>query len=349
MTFSALPSFALSLRARIMSLAVVPLLGLFAVIGVDYVTSQRAAEADRAYEHQRELQSISIGLRSEVSAMRIAADGFRLRKERQSEVAFRNSRDTAKRSIDTLERALASSAPDTAKAIVSSFADFSQTFESYVNTMNRIGRAEGEGVLGSVSYAGVKLRGLIGKHHGEMGSWALQMQQAVSDLIIVERDFRVHGSNTYITQNERLSANLERVVGISSVSEAAKAEINAVITDYKAQFTDWSDTVQLSDTVFNRLNAQYLILGQNIDKLQAAFESGTQTSRVEQGEINDSKRWWILAAFGSVIALSLLMSMTIGMRMSRDMKSLGNSQPAIPRSLFRGSNARTRSGPWPRC
>jgi hypothetical protein len=93
----------LGLRARILSLAAVPILGLLFVLAVEHFAARRTAAAEDVYDSQRDLVSHAIKLRSEVSAMRIAADGFRLSKDRKSEIAFREARDVAALTLGQLE------------------------------------------------------------------------------------------------------------------------------------------------------------------------------------------------------------------------------------------------------
>jgi methyl-accepting chemotaxis protein len=322
---SALNGTRLGLRARILSLAAIPILGLAIVLAVSHFTSSRMAAAEAIYGRQRDLAADATRLRSEVGAMKIAADAFRHRTDERFENDFRESRAAATRTLAAFKKGLAGEADASTDAIQTRFSSFGGAFENYVKITDKVGRANGDGLVGAMQFSSLKLKGIIGPLDVEFGTWSQVVRDTLYELFLAERDFRVHRTNTFVLHFEKVGDNLSRLLDVSGLQPGPRAALNTALADYKQHFNDWTDGVQHSEVTFNGLNAAYILLGRDIEQAQRAIGARMEQARFERTSIESGQRLWVIGAFSVVVLLSALVALTIGISLSRDMGRLGTA------------------------
>jgi methyl-accepting chemotaxis protein len=90
-----------------------------------------------------------------------------------------------------------------------------------------------------------------------------------------------------------------------------------VVEEYRRHFLDWVDTTQLAQTMFNRLNAGYLILSKSSGDLRRQMDQRAAEARQHRADINAERQWFLFATLAGVVALSVLMAATLGRQISR--------------------------------
>jgi methyl-accepting chemotaxis protein len=330
----------LGIRARLMCLALAPILGLVAVLLVERYASARLATAEVVYNAQRESVAAATILRNEIASMRIAADGFRAQRDKRDEAAFAERRESGAAILQEMARGLDNEALQKHAGIRTSFESFGEDFAAYVKIIDRIGRTNADGLLGEMAFNSLKLKGIIGGMDSEFKDWAGGIRDAMFELFLAERDFRIFQSNAFIAYYDKMADSVDRMIKVAQVKPASQKEVDAGLDAYKDKFSAWSDAVQLSLTIFNRLNASYLILGQQIDKLQGDFEARMASARIEQSEIARLQRVWVIGAFACAALISAALALGIGIGISRDTARLstamhnlagGDVEAAMPR------------------
>jgi methyl-accepting chemotaxis protein len=313
------------LRARILSLAAIPILGLGIVLAVSHFASSRMAAAEAIYSRQRDLSAEVARFQSEIGAMKIAADAFRHRKDARHENDFRDSRAAAGRTFAGFRKGLAGEAGASTDAIQARFSSFGDAFSSYVKIIDKVGRANGDGLVGAMQFSSLKLKGIIGPLDAEFGSWSQVVRDTLYELYLAERDFRIHQTNTFVLHFEKVGENLSRLLDVSGVKAGTRADLNAALADYKQHFNDWADGVQHSEVTFNGLNAAYILLGRELELTRSALGARMEQARLERASIESAQRLWVIGAFSLVVLLSALVALTIGIGLSRDMGRLGSA------------------------
>ncbi len=311
---------AIGLRERILVLAAVPIIGLLIVLAVEHFSAARSGAAEDLYNNQQALTTLAIKLRSDVGAMRIAADGFRLRKDQSSEAAFGSARDIARQTLAGL--ANAADAGEQLRKLPEAFAAVEQSFSEYVGLANRIGRTNNEGLVGAMNFASIRLKGVVGQVDTHATMWAIPMRELMFEMLLTERDFRIHQVNGFVNRFEQLGENFTRLKAIAALPPATQKDIADGLADYQRSFLDWADGVQHSETVFNRFHAQNTNLGRQIDAVQTAFRERMDAARQESEAIRDLQRRTVIGAFCGVVALCALLAFMIGLRISRDASRL---------------------------
>ncbi|MGL4241034.1 MAG: HAMP domain-containing protein, partial [Beijerinckiaceae bacterium] len=310
----------LGLRARILSLAVVPVLGLITVLFVENFAHRRMTAANELYEKQRELIGQTEAVRSSVGLMRIAADRFRAQKDEKSELAFAEAMTKASE-VKTMA-GLDVGARFQHAIVEKAFQAHVAGFTEYVEVVNRVGRVNSEGLVGAMGFIGLKLKGLVSSVDVELGMWSSVFRETVYEAFMAERDFRVHQTNGYITHFERIGERMDSLLGVVDMAAAAKAELKEGIAGYRNAFTEWSDAVQHAETVYNRFAANHVILLQEIEKLSALLDARSDANRKEQASIGAMQRWWVIGALVAVVALSVALALWIGVGLSRQLGRL---------------------------
>jgi len=312
----------LGLSHRIFLLALAPIIGMTVVVGVEMVTSARLAAADERAAREREIGSQIIGLQASFSGMRLAGEEFRSGRSKTSEVAFRNLRDETKLKLDTLTTSLGDQSPEGSANASAQAANFAQTFENYVNTINRVGRAEGEGLIGAVAFANLVLQGNIAANQVSLDRWHGKVQELASKLTIAERDYRITLSNRQAEQHQDMLSQLQSLLKAATLPPAVKAELDKNIEEYRRQVMDWVDTTQLAQTVFNRFNASHVFLGEALQRLRTEADARSEDAHRRRLEIHAERQWWLFATLGGVIAFAVLMAATLGRQLSRNIRQV---------------------------
>jgi methyl-accepting chemotaxis protein len=306
----------LSLSQRIFLLALAPVIGLLVVVAVEHVTMGRLAGAEALADHEREAVSRLIDLQAEIATMRLLADDFRNTKAKSAEDRFRIVRDEAKAKTEALGKMLEINSATAFARLTDQATSFSRDFENYVNTVNRVGRTEGEGLTGAVNFANLKLHGTISTYMGELGVWSANSTEAVNKLTVAERDYKIMLSNVQVERHSRLLENLQVMLRVAELKDGPNKAINTAIEEYRGHFLDWVDTTQLSQTMFNRMNAGYIILSKSSNELRGQMDQRAVEARQYRTDINAQRQWFLFATLAGVIAISILMAATLGRQIS---------------------------------
>jgi methyl-accepting chemotaxis protein len=330
-----LNSIQLSLSQRIFLLALAPVIGLMVVVAVEHVTMGRLAEAEVLSEHEREAVSRVVDLQADFASMRLLANDFRNTKAKSAEDQFRIVRDEAKAKTEALGKMLENRSAAEFARLTDQAAGFSSDFENYVNTINRVGRTEGEGLTGAVNFANIKLRGTISTYTAELGRWASNSYDAVNQLTVAERDYRIMLSNAQVDRHSQLLENLQIMLRVAELPEGPRKAIDSVVEEYRRHFLEWVDTTQLSQTMFNRLNAGYLILSKISGEQRRQMDQRAAEARQNRADINAQRQWFLFATLAGVIAFSVLMAATLGRQISRQI----NQVALAMRNLAAGGTA----------
>jgi methyl-accepting chemotaxis protein len=307
----------LTLSQRIFLLALAPVIGLMVVVAVEHVTMGRLAVAESLADHEREAVSKLIDLQADFSLMRLLADDFRNTKSKSAEDQFRVIRDEANAKAEALGKMLESKSAMEFTGLTEQAAGFSRDFENYVNTINRVGRTEGEGLTGAVNFANIQLRGNVSTYTAELGRWATNSYDLVNQLTVAERDYKIMLSNAQVNRHSQLLENLQVMLRIADLKDGPRKALDAVVEEYRRHFLDWVDTTQLAQTMFNRLNAGYLILSKSSGDLRRQMDQRAAEARQHRADINAERQWFLFATLAGVVALSVLMAATLGRQISR--------------------------------
>jgi methyl-accepting chemotaxis protein len=319
----------IGLTKRVFFLALAPIVGLLIVLAVEQITSKRQLAADVIARQERDAVAGLIDLHADFSAMRLLTEEFRGTRAKSVEVDFRNLRDQVTNKTTALTGRLQGDAKQQFETFSSQFTDFSERFESYINTVNRVGRTDGEGLVSAVSFANISLRGIISTNMRDLGSWYANMIDVVQQLTISERDFRISMSGVQIERHMKAIESLEAIVSASGAPATVKSEIATALRQYSSQAVDWFDTVQLSQTVFNRMRAGYTIAANGLRDIRTKAEERAQAARDNSTIIDRERQFYLFATLGLIIAIAVFMAITLGRQLSRSIRMIVTSMQRL--------------------
>jgi methyl-accepting chemotaxis protein len=326
------PSFRMSLSQRIFLLALAPIVGLLVVVAVEKVTSARMAAADQHAEHERDAASRVVALQGAFAEMRLAAETFRITKDKAQEVAFRTMRDDTNAKIEALKAALGNQSREEIDQTAKHAAEFAQRFENYVNIVNRIGRNDGEGLIGAVSFASLVLQGNISSNEASLDRWFGPLRDVAQKLTVIERDYRISLSNRQAEFHGDTLKQLQSMIKLATMTPAVSAELDKNIAEYGSLFMDWVDTTQFGQTTFNRFNAEYALLGKALATLHKEAEKEAAAADEHRQAIHAERQRYLFMTLAGVILFAVLMAVTLGRQISGTIRGVA----AAMRDLARG-------------
>ncbi len=312
----------LNLSQRIFLLALAPIVGLLIVVFVENLTSARFAEADALEDHESKAVSLLSELQANYSTMRLHADEFRNTKSKRSESDFRIVRDEALAKHDEVGKALLGNSEPAFKKLTDHAVEFGRGFENYVNTVNRVGRVESEGLIGAVNFANVNLRGTVTSSVMELGGWATKVIDVVNNITVAERDYRIGLSNLQVERHSKLLESLETMVRLADLKGDVHKNMNLAVEEYRRHFLDWVDTTQFALVQFNRLNAESLVLSKVSAELREQMGKRAIEAGIYRSRIQTQRQWWVFSTLAGVIAFSVLMAATLGRQLGKQIKQV---------------------------
>jgi methyl-accepting chemotaxis protein len=321
----------LNLKQRILALALVPAIGLMLVFLVEKTTAQRLNQSDEVYSNQQILAHGLVDLQTELMSLRLMADEFRHSRSKKSEIDFRNASETAAAKLDAIRRTSTGDVQKAVQELSVRATELARIFENFVNVNNRLGRAVGEGITGAVTFANATIKGEMLSQNSQFGPWYYTAIEAVHELSVAERDYQMHLSHTFLQRHETLLSHLVTQIKSSTAPADIKESILTKLESYRRHFMDWVDTAQLGQTVFNRMNVEYVLTLQELAKLKKSIDETAKAAGESRLEIHSARSTYLFVTLGGVILVSGLLAMTLGMQISRSVNQIVEAMAALAR------------------
>ena len=151
----------LSVRARIVALGVIPIIG-FVAYGIAYMTSD--VEVGRAFDSVHRDNAVldaSSDLKAGLLAMRLATASFVAHPSDAEVKAFTQAQQLAMRSLDRIEATLVSSQQDVITPLRITIRDLKASFDSLVNAERSLGFNETQGATADLIAASSAIEAII--------------------------------------------------------------------------------------------------------------------------------------------------------------------------------------------
>jgi methyl-accepting chemotaxis protein len=314
-----------SLRARILLLAVIPLIGLFIVLALEHSASRRSSDAQATYEAEKNMLAAAESMRGQLGLMRIAADAFRVRKDERSEKDFALAADrTEEFANDIVKRVGPDARPGALKAL-EAVRGLRGNYSEYLATINALGRNNGDGLVGKLNFANLKIKSTLLSLSNALGTFNDFIRDAIQTLQISEREFRIYQTSGFKDQFERVHDNTARVLDAIEIPEATRNDFKEALAEYRATFSSWVDASQRADAQYDRFAEQHAVADKQIESLIAAGGLRMTAARAASIEIDEGKRAMVIGSFCAVALASALFAFVLGMRISADTTKLSGA------------------------
>jgi methyl-accepting chemotaxis protein len=316
---------ALSVRARIFTLAIIPVVGL-AVIGMFFANGERnVGAAFDTVQNSSDLANASREFNSALSAMRVSVKDYVEGKDSTLKQAFYDQLAIALENLTTIEKF---AERRDAKAIANlrgSLVTLRSNFEYLTKAKNELGFSETEGIRGRFAEAAGKVEHLVSSDSAKMNEIdALRLIASLSQLRRYEMEFIL---STDLSATYKIYGELAMFGGHlnkAALPAALKEEIDKALEKYRDDFSDWISqmrVVSTQSTVIQNATTDMQVATDNIiihakqAQATAAFALANSQARTRN----------IIISVGiAVIFLGLALNWLIGLSITGPLQGLSD-------------------------
>ncbi len=231
---------AISVRNRIIVLALIPVLG-FLTNGITYLVGEHdVGKAFQTVTHSGELADASRDFKSAVTAMRIIVKDFSIHPSENLVMNFQHQQSVAQRSLDTIAISIDARYAASIGVLRTDVAQLNDTFEQLVKGQRKLGFDEDTGLRGNLRDAGNAVERII----NENMTWldpgeARKLMVALLAMRNYEIEYRLNP--TELTRQQFLAAFkkfTDTFAGIDG-TPAMKVALERQVKAYAYTFAQW--------------------------------------------------------------------------------------------------------------
>ncbi len=340
---------ALSVRSRILLIALIPVLGL-AATGAAFMAGEReVADAFERYRRADATAAASHRLKEAISQMRIAARDFAtdpsddtIKDFETASLQARNNLAFIERSLDQTERMRIAWIPDRLK-------DIDVRFAEVVLDQRKLGFSEKDGLRRQLHDTGVAVERVINQGIAWLGE--NEARKLLVSLLMMRRyeaEQRLKSTSTSYTLFFAEYDNFANTIKSVAATPEHRAELESRVKALADTFAAWSATA-------DRLRPNLKIIDLETQQLAPAADAIIQTASVgatrSAAQLSEaqSRTWSIILSFGIVSAsLGLALSLLIGWSITRPLQSLADAMAQLAKgdtaAVIPGTRARDEIG-----
>ncbi len=322
----------LSVRARIVALGVIPVVG-FAVCGVTFMAGD--IEVGRAFDSVHRDSAVveaSSDLKAGLLAMRLATIEFVAHPTDAEVKNFDGGRKLAMRSLDRIEATHVSSQHDGIALLRIAVRDLKVGFQSLVDEQRGLGFNAAEGITGKLIAASKAAEKIVGDGSGPAGPAAVTLSTSLLRMRRDEIEYRLSRlrfspammSDAPAAQQHFLDEvkAFHNSVRAAEGDPAMKQRLDAAVLAYNDAFAQWAGLV-------NKIEPQLMTIERDIEyvlpeanKLIATAQDNADAASIALAASRDTTRsivLWVGAAFALI---GLICSLLIGRSITRPLERL---------------------------
>ena len=316
-----LPAF--SVRARILILALIPVIGL-AVIGFVFVTGERnVAAAFETVKASGELANASRELKGSLAAMRIASRDYAEGKERTLKQAFADNYNNALASLKVIEQFAGNDESKTVASLRGALITLASNFDYLVQAKTQLGFDESEGIRGRFAKAAAAVEALINAEALKLSEIdAQRLLASLAQLRRYEVEFMLSQDlgATYKIYGEL--ATFSSHLAKAKLPQDLQQQIEKTISQYRDEFADWISQMRVVGT-------QSLVIENSTNDMQAGADIITLRAKRKETDAaaalntSQSRTRTIIISIGiAVIAIGLALNWLIGLSITGPLAGL---------------------------
>jgi methyl-accepting chemotaxis protein len=321
---------ALSVRSRIIMIAVIPVVGL-AVIGLAYFAGERAV--DDAFEGVRKssiLADASRELRTGLLEMRVAAREFASKPGEDHVKSFNNGFEMASRSLETIEQNISSGYDINIPELKIKASVLKSNFESLLTEQKTLGWTINEGIQGKLKESAVAVERIINLDM----SWLqeIEAKRLLMSLLVMRRyetEFRGERASfievAFYAEHESFVKNLKEVVA----ADIMKQQLVEQVQVYVDTFREWTQSLSKVGPMVALIEIDSKDMLPVSDKLISLARHQERNSTVALVASQSRTKTIIISAGLVVLLLSLGFSWLIGRSITRPLVGLAGVMRAL--------------------
>jgi methyl-accepting chemotaxis protein len=340
---------ALSVRSRILLIALIPVLGL-AATGAAFMAGEReVADAFERYRRADATAAASHRLKEAISQMRIAARDFAtdpsddtLKDFETASLQARNNLAFIERSLDQTERMRIAWIPNRLK-------DIGGRFSEVVRDQRKLGYSENDGLRRELHDTGVAVERVINQGIAWLGeSEARKLLVSLLMMRRYEAEQRLKSTSTSYTLFFAEYDNFANTIKSVAATPEHRAELESRVKALADTFAAWSATADRLRPNFKIIDLETQQLAPAADAIIQTASEGANRAAAQLSEAQ-SRTWSIILSFGIVSAsLGLALSLLIGWSITRPLQSLADAMAQLAKgdtaAVIPGTRARDEIG-----
>jgi methyl-accepting chemotaxis protein len=334
----------LSVRARIVVLAAIPVIGVLA-IGLAYMTGD--FEVGRAFDSVHRDSAVadaSRDLKTALLMMRAATTEYVARPSDQQAQDFADSQDLAIKSLDRIAGVLDASEQDVITPLRITVRDLKTSFESLVNEQKSLGYTEHDGVTAELNAASAEVEKII---HDDL-SWVADVDAArlLMSLLTMRRDeieYRLTRARTaerhFLDEVKNFNGLFDSVDG----APAMKKKLSNQVQAYSYAFAQWVASTDNIEPLVELIAHDTESVLPEADKIIAASRDSAEEAASTLASSRAHIRNFIVWVGLAVVLIGLACSWRIGRSITRPLEGLAGAMKQLAAGDTSASIPATRS------
>ena len=340
---------ALSVRTRILLIALIPVFG-FAANGISFIAGEReVADAFDRYRRADATADASHSLKEAISKMRIAARDFATDPDEATLKAFETANAQAldklafiERTLDQNERMRIAWIPDRLKEI-------GNRFSNVVLNQRELGFSESDGLRRQLHDTGIAVERVINQGIAWLGD--NEARKLLVSLLVMRRyeaEQRIKSTDTSYTLFFAEYENFTNTMKSVAATSEQRADIESRVKAFADTFSAWS---AIADRLRPNLKVIDLETQQLAPAADAIIETASEGASRAAAQLSDSQNrtWSIILSVGMAsVGLGLALSLLIGWSITRPLQSLAGAMTQLAKgdtaAVIPGTSARDEIG-----
>jgi methyl-accepting chemotaxis protein len=315
----------LSVRARIIALAVSPVVG-FLASGLAYKNGE--IEVEQAFDSVKRAAALSESsqeFKAALTAMRIQARDFSAQPSHAAIASFLASHERAMKTVAAIEAAVSAAKQPYIRALTARVAGVKANFDKLVNEQEVLGFSDDEGLRDRLHDAASKVERMI---NDDM-SWlspadASKLLMAMHVMRRFETDYRLNrtlmAQKAFLAEFDNFAARLNEIVAADIIKSQLRDQLKA----YADTFSRWSASVEQIKPFVTLIDMDTQDMTPAADKIIEAGR-GREQAASEALATSQTRTRSIIAWVGfAAIVIGLALSWMIGRSITRPLNGLAD-------------------------
>src|SRR5262245_12143722 len=313
----------LSVRTRILLIALVPVIGLF-VNGFAFMSGQTDVEA--AFEAAKRATALAEAAREYkvgVTTIRSSAREYATRPSPELIKAFNEGHTLALKNLDTIQKSID---PDQARLIVPlrrMMTDIKDSFADLVKAQKTMGIEQKDGIQARMHKAADAVEQTIKDLSWIQEADATRLVGSLVQMRRHEGAYIAQGDSTSRTAFRTETDNFKKIFDAVVGAEVMKAQLRDAVAKYADTFREWVSEQGNASNSLLLIDSGTQEMMPLADRVNASARQRDQAASVALAASQDRTKLFLMIIGGSTVVLGLGLSMWIGSSITRPLNGLG--------------------------
>ena len=318
---------ALSVRKRLIVLALIPVVG-FAAVGspicrANVPSNRRSASVQRSAR----LSEVSRGFKDALVAMQASAKDYAAQPDTGLASRFDQAQEAALASLKTLQGVVEDSEKDTVAGLQARVANLKKTFAALTAEEEKLGLSEFEGFQGSLRDSGNTIEQTVNNELSALPDSGLN-----APLMLMRRyeiAYRLKRDESVNSDFKTELEKFQKAIGGIAVDDTTKKKLNDQVQAYTKAFADWIDS---SDNITRSIAILSAETRQMLPAADQMLAASTEKAEAAAGSVAVSQERTKLQIIGigvAVVGIGLFLNWLIGRGITNPMHRLTHAMEQL--------------------